>query len=27
MCAFYDTMVRLFSGGKLGGLRVVARRI
>ena len=27
MCGFYETMVRLFSGGKLGGIRVVARRI
>mgnify|MGYP002806773217 FL=1 len=27
MRGFYETMVRLFSGGKLGGLRVVARRI
>ena len=26
MCAFYDTMVRLFSSGKLGGIRVVARK-
>jgi cyclopropane fatty-acyl-phospholipid synthase-like methyltransferase len=27
MCTFYDTMVRLFSGGKLGGVRLVARRL
>ena len=26
MCGFYETMVRLFAGGKLGGIRVVARR-
>ena len=27
MCGFYTTMVRRFSDGKLGGIRVVARRI
>jgi len=27
MCGFYETMVRLFSEGKLGGVRVVARMI
>ena len=27
MCDFYETMVRLFTGGKLGGIRVVARRV
>ena len=27
MRGFYETMVRLFSGGKLGGVRVVARMI
>ncbi len=27
MCGFYETMVRLFSGGKLGGIRLVARRL
>ena len=27
MCGFYSTMVAHFSSGKLGGLRLVARRI
>ena len=27
MCGFYETMVRLFNGEKLGGIRVVARRV